>query len=148
MEAGDLAAVGVEPAANDGREAAGADLAVQLLQVPLQVVHGPAVAGGVDAGEVQEGAAAVDAGQPPQVGVVGRLAIITGRPVGGPGGVVDQVPAVVVVGEAKVGVAGQHLGDDRGQAGTAYDHQVVAVQVDQAGRSDDLVVGVEAEAAG
>jgi hypothetical protein len=55
---------------------------------------------------------------------------------------------LVVVGEAEVGVAGQHLGDDRGQAGAADDHQVVAVEVDQAGWWDDLVVRLQAEAAG
>jgi hypothetical protein len=111
-------------------------------------VDGARVARRVDAGQVQEGAPAVDAGQPPQVGIVGRLAIVAGGPVGGPGGVVDQVPAVVVVGEAEVGVTGEHLGDDRGQAGAADDHQVVAVQVDQARWRDHLVLRVEAEAAG
>jgi hypothetical protein len=102
----------------------------------------------VDASHVQEGAPAVDAGQPAEVGVVGGLVVVTRRPVGGPGGVVDQVPAVVVVGEAEVRVTGEHLGDDRGQAGATDNHQVVAVQVDQAGRWDDLVAGVEAEGAG
>jgi hypothetical protein len=77
LAAGDLAAVGVEPAGDDGREAPGADLAVQLLQMPLQVVDGAGVARSVDAGEVQEGPPAVDSGQPPQVGVVGRLTVIT-----------------------------------------------------------------------
>jgi hypothetical protein len=42
------------------------DLAVQLLQVPFEVMGGAAVAGGVDAGEVQEAAASVDAGSRPR----------------------------------------------------------------------------------
>ena len=61
---------------------------------------------------------------------------------------VDQVPPSVVVGEPEVGIAGQHLGDDRGQPGAADHHEVVAVQVDQAGRSDDLVLGLQPKGAG
>jgi hypothetical protein len=53
---------------------------------------------------------------PTLLGVVGWLAVVTRRPIGGPGGMVDQMPPWVVVGEAEVGVAGEHLGDDRGQA--------------------------------
>jgi hypothetical protein len=127
---------------DEGGERLQVDLLVEVGEFAPQEVDDAVGADGVDAGEQDEGAVAVRAGQAREVADVGssRLGKVGGRRVMLAGATILEQPATgVVLVEAEDRIALEDLADDGRQAWPTDHDEVVAVQVQLA--TDGDVVG-------
>ena len=141
----ELAGARIVLGGDQGGERLQVDLLVEVSEFAAEVVDDAVGADGVDAGEQDEGAVAIRAGQPGQVADVGgsRLGKIRGRRITLAGAkILEQPAAGVVLVEAEDRIGLQHLADDGGQAWPADHDEVVAVQVQLATEGDVLGRGV------